>query len=194
MQTLRRSVVLSGSALALAGCEYLKLARPSVLKQLDPDMARLVNELPEVDHPNEALLARLYATGGLRRAKTGPDGVMRQRMSIPVDQFIWKPAIVVMSRGGELELDVTNEDRHHHIAFMPSDGERQVLDLPPHTRGRIRVRLDHPGYYWFGCPVGNHVGRGMLGFIFVKGEVPPEARLDRPPQPQPGGRRPPNAP
>jgi PQQ system protein len=47
------------------------------------------------------------------------------------------------------------------------------------------VELDAPGLYWFGCPVGNHAGRGMLGFLFVEGDVPPEARLDRPPQPQP---------
>jgi PQQ system protein len=192
MNALRRSFLLGCTAVSLAGCEYGRLLRPSVLKQLDPDVARLVNELPEVDHPNEELLARLYATGGLRHAQVGSDGVMRQSMSIPVDQFIWKPAIVVMPRGGDLELDVTNEDHNHHMAFMPSDGERQVLDLPPHTRGRIRVRLDHPGYYWFGCPVADHVGRGMLGFIFVKGELPPGARLDRPPQPQPGDRRPPH--
>jgi PQQ system protein len=193
MNALRRSFLLGCTAVSLAGCEYGRLLRPSVLKQLDPDVARLVNELPEVDHPNEELLARLYATGGLRHAQVGSDGVMRQSMSIPVDQFIWKPAIVVMPRGGDLELDVTNEDHNHHMAFMPSDGERQVLDLPPHTRGRIRVRLDHPGYYWFGCPVADHVGRGMLGFIFVGGELPADARLDRPPQAQPGDRRPPHA-
>jgi PQQ system protein len=191
MDALRRSFFIGGAALLLSGCEYAKLLRPQVLGELDPDMARLVNELPEVDHPNQALLARLYATGGLRHAELGADGVMRQSMSIPVSQFIWKPAIIVMPRGGELELDITNEDGNHHMALMPSDGERQMLDLPAHTRGRMRVRLDEPGYYWFGCPVGDHVGRGMLGFIYVTGEVAAGARLDRPPQPQPGDRVPP---
>jgi len=190
--TLRVSILVGLLAIGLSGCEYPKLLRPSVLKQLNPDVTRLVDELPEVDHPNEAILARLYATGGLRHASLGADGVMRQDISIPVDEFIWKPAIIVMPQGGELELDITNQDGNHHMALMPSDGERQVLDLPPHTRGRIRLRLDAPGYYWFGCPVGDHVGRGMLGFIFVKGEVPADARLDRPPQPQPGDRVPPH--
>ena len=49
----------------------------------------------------------------------------------------------------------------------------------------LRIRLDQPGMYWFGCPVANHAGRGMLGLILVSGEVPPEARLDRPRQPRP---------
>lgn len=193
----RRSWLLLGSAvavaIALSGCEYAKLLRPNVLAQLDPEVVALVNELPEVDEPNEALIGRVYATGGLSRAKLGDDGVMRDRVRVPRNEYLWYPAIIVMPRGGTLELDITNEDHNHHAAFLPSNGERQFLDLPPHTRGVVRVQLDQPGLYWFGCPVANHVGRGMLGLVFVKGEVPPEARLDRPPQRQPGQRRPPRA-
>jgi PQQ system protein len=111
---------------------------------------------------------------------------MRDAIHIPVNEYIWKPAIVVMPRGGVLELDITNEDHNHHIAFMPHNGERQVLDLPAKTRGVVRIQLDQPGYYWFGCPVANHAGRGMLGLVLVKGEVPPEAKLDRPRQVRPG--------
>src|SRR3954452_3907223 len=114
----RRAFLSVFAASALTGCEYAKLARPEVLSQLNPDIARLVNELPEVDHPNQAILARLYATGGLRHAEIGSDGVMRTTMSIPVDQFIWKPAVVVMPRGGQLEIDITNEDGNHHMAYM----------------------------------------------------------------------------
>ena len=172
-----------------SGCEHVKLLRPSVLKQLDTDVAALVNEFPEVDHPNEAIVARLFAHGGLTRAELGADGVMRDHITVPLNEFIWKPAVVVMERPGALELDVTNEDQAHHIAFVPSDGERQVLDLPARTRGRVRMQLSQPGLYWFGCPVSNHAGRGMLGLVLVKGETPPEARLDRPEQKQPGQRR-----
>jgi PQQ system protein len=94
----------------------------------------------------------------------GADGVMRDGITVPMNELIWKPAIIVMPQAGELELDLSNEDQAHHIAFMPGDGERQVLDLPARTRGRVRIHLDEPGLYWFGCAVSNHAGRGMLGF------------------------------
>ena len=172
--------------LVLPGCGYVRMLRPSVLAQLDPEVVALVNYLPRVDHPNEAVLARLFAHGGLSHAELGRDGVMRDRIRIPEDELIWKPAVVVMPRGGELELVITNQDRHFHIAYMPSQGASQILQLPEKTAGRIRLRLDQPGMYTFACPVGNHAGRGMLGVILVEGQVPPEARLDRPPLPEPG--------
>ena len=50
------------------------------------------------------------------------------------------------------------------------------------------VRLDQPGLYSFGCPASNHAGRGMLGLAIVKGDVPAEARLDRPRMPRPESR------
>src|ERR671926_425699 len=66
---MKRSLLLLVTAvLPLAGCEYVKLLRPSVLKQLNPDVVRLVNELPNVDDPNEAIVARLFAHGGLQHA------------------------------------------------------------------------------------------------------------------------------
>lgn len=179
------SVLLLSITLFISGCEHVKLLRPQVLRQLDTDVAALVNELPELDHQNEAIIGRLFAHGGLTRARLDPDGVMRDKVHIPVNEYIWKPAIVVMPQGGSLELDVTNEDHQHHMVYMPHNGEREVLDLPAQTRGVIRVELDQPGYYWFGCPVANHATRGMLGLVLVKGEVPPEARIDRPPQPRP---------
>lgn len=169
----------------LAGCQYGRLLRPSVLKQLNPDVVRLLNELPNVDEPNKAIVARLFVHGGLSHAELGGDGVMRDTIRVPENQFIWQPAIVVMRQAGELELDFSNDDQNFHIAFMPSNGDRQVLLLPVKTGGRVRIRLDQPGLYWFGCPVSNHAGRGMLGLILVKGEVPAEAKLDRPRQRRP---------
>ena len=173
------------AAVALSSCEYVKLLRPSVLKQLNPRVVRLVNELPRVDDPNEEVVARLFAHGGLDRAKVGSDGVMRATVRIPKGEYMWYPAIVVMPRGGELELDFYNEDPFsYHAAFLPNAGNRHALFLPVGSRGRARIRLDQPGLYWFGCPVANHVQRGMLGLIMVSGEVPAEAKLDRPRQPR----------
>jgi PQQ system protein len=169
----------------LAGCNYVRLLRPSVLKQLNPRVVRLVNELPAVDHQNEEIIARLFPHGGLSHAKVGADGVMRDRIRVPPNQFIWKPAIIVMEHAGDLELEFQNNDGNFHIAFLPSVGERQVVNLPMHQAGRARIHLDQPGLYWFGCPVSNHAGRGMLGLVLVKGETPAEARLDRPRQRRP---------
>lgn len=171
--------------LSTTSCDYVRLLRPSVLKQLNPDVVRLLNELPAVDDPNEAIVARLFAHGGLSRATLGSDGIFRDEIRVPRHEYIWRPAIIVMERGGELELDIANEDEVVHIAFLPSNGNRQLVELPMKERGKARIRLDQPGLYWFGCPVSNHAGRGMLGLVIVKGEVPAEARLDRPEMPRP---------
>jgi PQQ system protein len=166
--------------------DYLKLARPRVLKQLDADMVRLLNELPNLDNQNELIVGRLFAHGGLERAKQGKDGVYRTVIDVKKGQFLWDPAIIVMREGGELELEFANPDLiSHHAALLPSNGSRVVVNLPSLQRGRARVQLDGPGMYWFGCPVANHAGRGMLGLILVGGEVPDEAKLDRPKQKRP---------
>ncbi len=179
-------VVLFLGVAAVIVPDYLRLLRPSVLKQLDPQVVKLVNELPGVDKQNKEIIGRLFAHGGLAHAKEGPDGVMRVDIRAPSGELIWTPAIVVMPHPGELEVELFNDDPYvHHAAILPSNGDKQYLNLPIHSRGTARVTLDGPGYYWFGCPVGNHVGRGMLGLILVKGDVPAEARLDRPAQPRP---------
>ena len=185
MRRLGRLPLLAAVVLTLSACEYVKLLHPGTLKQLNPRVVRMVNYLRKVDDPNEKIIARLFAHGGLSHATEGRDSVFRARIRVPKDEYIWYPAIVTMKRAGELELEIQNEDRAFHIAFLPSVGERQVLQLPAGTAGRVRIRLDQPGLYWFGCPVSNHAGRGMLGLILVEGEVPNEAKLDRPPGPRP---------
>jgi PQQ system protein len=185
---MRNVPLLAASAAALvlvSGCEYVRMLRSSVLKQLNPRVVRLVNELPEVDAPNKEIVARLFAHGGLSHAKLESDGTMHDVVRVPRDQLIWEPAIVVMPKGGDLRLEFSNEDENHHMAFVPNDGERVLVDLPMHTRGDVHVHLSQPGLYWFGCPVANHAGRGMLGLIIVRGETPDAAKLDRPPQKRP---------
>ena len=187
--TLPRRLAAAAACAALAataGCDYVRLLRPSVLRQLNPRVVRLVNELPRIDDQNEDIVGRLFAHGGLDHAKVGSDGVMRAHVRIPSGEYIWHPAIVVMPRGGELELDFTNEDDFsHHAVAIQDQGDWKGMVLPMHTRGRVRVKLDAPGYYWFGCPVANHATRGMLGLVLVRGEVPAEAKLDRPRQRRP---------
>lgn len=170
---------------SLSSCDYVRLLRPSVLKQLNPRVVRLVNELPATDQVNEALIGRLFAHGGAADARVGGDGVMRIDVNVPRDKYLWEPAIIIMPKGGELQIDFTNPDRVLHAAFLPSNGGRQMLYIPEGKGGRVRLRLDQPGYYFFGCPIMNHAGRGMLGLILVKGDTPAEAKLDRPPQRRP---------
>ena len=68
------------------------MLRPSVLKQLNPRVVRLVNELPEVDAPNKEIVARLFAHGGLSHARLESDGIMHDTIRVPRDQLIWEPA------------------------------------------------------------------------------------------------------
>lgn len=186
MHSLPMFVGTAAIAVALSSCEYAKLGRPSVLEQVTPPVARMVNYLPRVDRPNEAMIAKMFALGGLSHAEVVEVGLMRGAIRIPSGQFIWEPTIIVMPEPGDLELTVTNEDEFsHHAAYFPSNGDRQYLHLPMQSSGKAVLNLDAPGYYWFACPVANHEGRGMLGLIIVEGDVPPQARLDRPPQPQP---------
>lgn len=185
---MRRSAappLLALAALALGGCSYLRLLRPSVLKQLTPETVELVDYLPRIDHPNKAIVGRLFAQGGLSRARLGSDGVMRDRIRVRHRAAVWEPSIVVLPRGGELELMVSNEDEGTHIAYFPSNGTNQVLVLPAHTAGRVRVRLDDPGLYSFADGVSNNAGQGMLGVIIVEGDVPADARIERPRQQRP---------
>jgi PQQ system protein len=177
--------IAAAGATSLGGCEYAGLVRPSVLSELTPPVARLVNELPDLDAPNKATVAQLYAVGGLSHAAEGADGVMRVDVAVPPHRMMWEPAVIDMPRGGRLDLRFSNYDEAFHMAYLPSDGGREVLELPAHEGGIAHIRPDQPGLYWFGCPVEDHVGRGMLGLILVRGETPAEARIDRPPQLQP---------
>jgi hypothetical protein len=71
LPSFRRLFLLPLLGLMTTGCEYAGLLRPRVLSQLDPPTVRLLNKLPEVDRPNEATVARLFATGGLAHAEPG---------------------------------------------------------------------------------------------------------------------------
>ena len=97
----RRYVVLAAVAVAVVGLvvalsDYVRLLRPSVLKQLAPGVVALVNELPGVDKQNEDILGRLFAPAGLAHAKDAADGVMRIDVRAPRREPIWNPGIVFM--------------------------------------------------------------------------------------------------
>lgn len=138
-----------------------------------------------LDRQNGATLGRLLANGNVAQAEEGPDGRMRATIKIWPDELIWDPSVLVLPHGGDLDLELVNDDLNTHCALLPSNGDSQFIWLVNHSRGTASLNLDGPGYYWFGSPTGNDEGRGLTGAIVVLGEVPPEARLDRPAQPRP---------
>ena len=138
-----------------------------------------------LDHQNKGAIGRLLASGKVGQADEGADGVMKATVRIPPDELTWEPAVLVMPHGGRLELELINDDLNTHCALLPSNGDSQFIWLVNHSRGTATLELDGPGYYWYGSPTGNDEGRGLTGAIVVRGDAPPEARLDRPQQPRP---------
>ena len=150
----------------------------------EDELSAAVNELG-LNKQNRAMLGRLLPHGGLSRAEEGPDGRMRAQVRIPSDDMIWEPSIIVMPHAGDLELEIFNDDENTHCALLPSNGDKRWIWLPVYSRGVVTLNLDGPGYYWFSSNLGNDEGQGLFGAIVVMGEVPEEAKLDRPPQPRP---------
>ena len=138
-----------------------------------------------LDAQNRATIGRVLGTGNIERATERADGTMEATVRIQPDEIVWDPSVLVLPHGGDLDLTLINDDLNTHCALLPSNGDRKFIWLVNHSKGRARLNLDGPGYYWFGSPTGNDEGRGLTGAIVVLGEVPPEARLDRPDQPRP---------
>ncbi|NYE95465.1 PQQ system protein [Psychromicrobium silvestre] len=138
-----------------------------------------------LDGQNKASMGRVLATGNIEAATERADGTMEATIRIREDSVSWDPAILVLPHGGDLELTVINDDKNTHSCLLPSNGDQKFLWLLNHSRGQAKLTLDGPGYYWYSSPGGNDEGRGLTAAIVVKGEVPPEARLDRPDQPRP---------
>jgi PQQ system protein len=170
MRHIPRVFVLMIAAILLSGCS----------------MIRLMRTMMATSEPNERILGQLFAVGGAGRAAFGPDGVARISIVHEPMETILRPAIINMERPGELELTIGNNDPQSHLLIVvQSNGGMQILDLPALKAGRMRVRLGTPGMYLLSDAMGNHMGKGMMGMIIVGGEVPQEAKLDRPPQRRP---------
>ena len=149
--------------------------------QEQPDLLRELG----LDKQNHAALGRVLCTGYIAEATERADGTMEATIRIKEDELAWDPSILVMPHGGDIDLEIINDDKNTHCALLPSNGDRKFIWLVNHSKGRATLNLDGPGYYWYSSPTGNDEGRGLTGAIVVLGDVPPEARLDRPPQPRP---------
>jgi PQQ system protein len=134
---------------------------------------------------NGTTLGRVLGRGSVGLAEEGPDGKMRATIRIPEDDLVYEPRVLVLPHAGEVELTLINDDKNTHCAVLPSNGDYQFIWLVNSSKGTAVLDLDGPGYYWYGSRTGNDEGRGLTGAIVVQGDAPPEARLDRPPQPRP---------
>lgn len=134
---------------------------------------------------NKGALGRILASGNIGYAKERADGRMHAEIHIREDELQWDPSILVVPHGGDIDLDFYNDDTSTHCALVPSNGDSQWVWLPTFTHGKCSVNLDGPGTYWYSSHIGNDEGRGLTGAIVIQGEVPAEAKLDRPPQPRP---------
>lgn len=141
--------------------------------------------LAELNGQNKATIGAVLGTGSIGKATERADGTMEATIRIPEDGMVWEPAILIMPHGGTIELTIINDDKNTHACLLPSNGDKQFIGLLNHSKGSATLELDGPGCYWYGSPAGNDEGRGLTAAIVVTGEVPPEAKLDRPAQPRP---------
>ncbi len=141
--------------------------------------------LDEIGGQNRAAIGAVLGTGSIEKASERPDGTMEATIRIPEDALSWEPAVLLLPHAGTVELTIINDDKNTHACLLPNNGDRKFIGLLNHSKGRATLELDGPGYYWYGSPAGNDEGRGLTAAIVVGGEVPPEAKLDRPAQPRP---------
>jgi PQQ system protein len=154
-------------------------------QEVKPMTTGVEQAFPALAKQNGATIGRVLANGNLGHAEETSGGRMHAQIRIPQDQLVFDPAVLVLPHGGELDLEIFNDDDNTHCALLPSNGDSQFIWLVNHSRGTATLRLDGPGYYWYSSPTGNDEGRGLTGAIVVMGDVPQEARLDRPQQLRP---------
>ncbi len=138
-----------------------------------------------LDKQNKVGLGKLLGSGSVGYAEEGSDGKMTASVRIPEDELCFEPGTIVLPHGGELVLTLSNDDKNTHCAVLPSNGDPKIIWLVNHSRGTASLKLDGPGTYYYGSTTGNDEGRGLTGAIVIGGEVPDEAKEDRPPQPRP---------
>ena len=134
---------------------------------------------------NRTTLGRLLGSGSIGHAEEGPDGRMHATVRIPEDELCFEPGILILPHGGDLVLELINDDKNTHCAVLPSNGDPKFIWMVNHSKGTASLTLDGPGTYYYSSTSGNDEGRGLTGAIVIGGEVPDHAKLDRPPQPRP---------
>ena len=115
-------------------------------------------------------------------AEEGSDGKMHATVRIPMDELVFDPGVLVLPHGGDLELEIINDDNNSHCAVLPSNGDTKFIWLVNFSKGTATLKLDGPGYYWYGSRTGNDEGRRPDRHDRRRGRGPRRSQA-RPPTP-----------
>ena len=93
------------------------------------------------------------------------------KMEITAKDFTFNPDRLVVSRGQNVDLTMSNEgvNRHSLVVKLP-DAEVKFSDpVEPNGKRTLSFRApDRPGEYEIYCPMGNHRERGMTATLVVR--------------------------
>src|SRR6478752_5433617 len=97
-----------------------------------------------LDTQNKATLGKVLGTGNIGQATENSDGRMSATIRINPDELCWDPQILVLPHGGDVDLELINDDLNTHCALLPSNGDRKFIWLVNHSRGRATTGSAHP--------------------------------------------------
>ena len=93
------------------------------------------------------------------------------KMEITAKDFTLNPDRVVVSRGQNVDLTMTNEgSTRHSLSIKLPDAEVKFSDpVDPGAKRTLSFKApDRTGEYEIYCPMGNHRERGMTATLVVK--------------------------
>ena len=110
-----------------------------------------------LDKQNGVTLGRVLGRGSVGMAQEGSDGKLHATVRIPPDELVFEPRVLVLPHGGDLELEIVNDDNNSHCAILPSNGDSQFIWLVNFSRGTASLRPPVVGAWsdvkvwrWFG--------------------------------------------
>ena len=92
-------------------------------------MSEMAVDVAGLDKQNGATLGRILGRRKVGQAEEGPDGKMHATIRIPEDELVYEPGILVLPHGGELELELINDDTNTHCAVLPCNGDYKFIWL-----------------------------------------------------------------
>jgi plastocyanin len=133
-------------AKTFAICAVLALGSPALAQEAAPDTAAPGQSPGSVDAPPT-------------------------KMEITAKDFTFNPDRIVVSRGQNIDLTMTNEgSARHSVGIKLPDAEVKFSDpVDPGSKRTLSFKApERAGEYEIYCPMGNHRERGMSATLVVK--------------------------